>query len=252
MTVNDELNLLLRRANDAVKISEDKYMVKTVGFLTPAERVFLQKNADKPTDGRIIYFGGYPEAERTLFAAVPQYIEDDAVWNEVALLSVTGRNIENMTHRDFLGSLMGLGIKREMVGDILVLASRCLIFVRREIAPYILSNLDRIGRDGVKIEIADFNDIEIPPRKTEEISGTVAGIRLDAVLSIACKTSRAKAAEYITGGAVSVNWEETENVSKGVKENDVISVKGKGRFKVSRIGGLTKKGRYGVTVEKYI
>ncbi len=252
MTANDELYLLLRRANDAVKISEEKYMVKTVGFLTPAERVFLQKNADRPQGGRIIYFGGYAEAERTLFAAVPEYIDDSAVRDETALLSITGRNLENLTHRDFLGSLMGLGIKREMVGDILVLVGRCLIFVRREIAPYILSNLDRIGRDGVKIEIADVKDIEIPPKKTEVISGTVAGIRLDSVLSVACKTSRAKAAEYITGGAVSVNWEETENVSKGLKEDDVISVKGKGRFKVSRIGGVTKKGRFSVTVEKYI
>lgn len=252
MTQNDDLNLLLRRADDAVTISENKYMVKAVGFLTPAERVYLQRNVKRPMDGRILYFGGYPDAERTLLIALPEYIDDFAARDEIAALSITGRDIGGLTHRDFLGSLMGLGIKRETVGDILVFEDKCLVFVKKEIADYIVSNLSKIGRSGVKIAVSDVDEVEIPPKKTEEISGTVAAARLDSVLAVACRTSRSKAVEYITGGAVSVNWEETDNVSKILSENDIISVKGKGRFKVSRIGGLTKKGRYGVTIEKYI
>ncbi len=252
MTQNDDLKLLLSRAEDAVYISDNKYIVKAVGFLTPSEMTFLKRNVRKPFGSRILYFGGYKDAERTLFVALPEYCDDDAIKEEISVLEITGRNLSEMTHRDFLGSLMGLGIKREMVGDILVFEDRCIIFVRRDIAEYIVSNLDKIGRNGINISLCQIGDIEIPPRRTEEISGTVAGIRLDSVLSVALKTSRSKAMEFIRGGAVSLNWEETENASKSLSEGDIISVKRKGRFKLSRVGGLTKKGRYSVVIEKYI
>lgn len=252
MTQNDDLKLLLSRANDAVAISENKYMIKSVGFLTPSEAAYLMKNAKRPIGGRAIYFGGYKEAERTLFVVLPEYLDDDAANEEIIALSITGRNLNEMSHRDFLGSLMGLGIKREMVGDILVFEDKCIIFVRSEIAEYIVSNLSKIGRHGVNVAICSVDEVEIPPKRTESISGTVAGIRLDSVLSVALKTSRSKAAEFISGGTVSLNWEETESVSKSVSEGDIISVKGKGRFKVSRIGDLTKKGRYGIIIEKYV
>ena len=252
MTPNDELKLLLSKADDAVTISENKYMVKSVGFLTPAERVFIEKNVKKPFDGRIIWFGGYADAERTLMLAVPEYISDEDAEAEVSAILIRARNLKEMSHRDFLGSLMGLGFKREMVGDILVFEDRCIIFVRSEIRDYILTNLEKIGRHGIEISSCELNEVEIPQRQTEEIGGTVAGIRLDSVLSVALKTSRSRAAELITGGLVSLNWEETENVSKSLSEGDIISVRGKGRFKVSCIGGLTRKGRYSITVERYI
>ncbi len=252
MTQNDDLKLLLSKADDAVTISENKYMVKAVGFLTPSERVYLEKNCKKPIDGRIVFFGGYDEAERTLMLAVPEYVSDEDAKSEISALLVKARNLSEMSHRDFLGSLMGLGIKREMVGDILVFEDKCIIFVRSEIREYILSNLEKIGRHGIEISAMNVDEIEIPQRKTEEIDGTVAGIRLDSVLSVALKTSRSRAAELIVGGLVSLNWEETDSVSKNLSEGDIISVRGKGRFKVSRIGGLTRKGRYSISVERYI
>jgi RNA-binding protein YlmH len=252
MIQNDELKLLLSRADDAVSISENKYMVKVVGFLTPAERAYVEKNVKRPIDGRIDFFGGYDEAERTLMFAVPEYIDDEEARKEISTLLIKARNLSEMSHRDFLGSLMGLGIKREMVGDILVFDDKCIIFIRTEIKEYILSNLGKIGRHGIEISACEVGEIEIPKRQTEMIDGTVAGIRLDSVLSVALKTSRSRAAEYITGGLVSLNWEEIENVSKNLSEGDIISVRGKGRFKVSRIGGLTRKGRYSVSVERYI
>lgn len=252
MTEKDELKLLKSRADDAILIAENKYTVKSVGFLTPAERVVLQKNCAKPHGGKVLYFGGYEEAERTLFVALPEYFEDEDAKDEIALLVATGRNITEMSHRDFLGSLMGLGIKREMVGDILLFEDKCLIFVKREIADYIIGNLEKIGRNGIKIEKAELGDFEIPPKRTEEIGGTVAGVRLDCVLSVALKTSRSKTVEYIASGKVTVNWEETENVSKMLSEGDILSVKGKGRYKLSKIGDLTKKGRYSIVVERYI
>ena len=252
MNQSDDMKLLLSKADDAVTISENKYMVKTVGFLTPAERVFIEKNCKRPIDGRIVFFGGYDEAERTLMMVIPEYIDDEEAKTEVSALLIKARNLREMSHRDFLGSLMGLGIKREMVGDILVFEDKCIIFVRTEIQEYIISNLGKIGRNGIEIQGCMPEEIEIPKRKTEQIDGTVAGVRLDSVLAVALKTSRSRCAEIIQGGLVSLNWEETENVSKNLSEGDIISVRGKGRFRVSRIGGLTKKGRYSISVERYI
>lgn len=251
MTLNDEQNRLLRRAKDALSISENKYMIKSVGFLTPFEAEFLKRNIKAPMGVSVRYIGGYAEAERTLFTVVPEYLEDEAD-NEIAVLLAEARNLSQMTHRDFLGSLMGLGIKRETIGDILVYEDKCLIFVRREMADYIVSNLTKIGRDGINITVCDVKDVDVAPKKTEEISGTVSSARLDAVLSLALKTSRAKAAELITGGAVSLNWNEELSVSKSVCEGDVLSVKRFGRFKVGSIGDLTKKGRYKAVILKYV
>ncbi len=252
MTPSDGLKLLLSRINDAVYLAENKYTVKAVGFLTPSEAAYVKRNMPKPAVCKAVYFGGYDEAERTLFIALPEYFDEEAVQEEIAVIKVTGCNISEISHRDVLGSLMGLGIKREMVGDILVFEDKCLIFVRSEIADYILSNLEKIGRNGINASLCNIAEVDIPQKKTEEISGTVAGIRLDSVLSVALKTSRSKAAVLIESGAVSLNWEETDNASKGLNEGDILSVKGKGRFKLSRIGDLTKKGRYAVIVEKYI
>ena len=92
----------------------------------------------------------------------------------------------------------------------------------------------------------------IPKKKTEEIGGTVSSLRLDSVLSVALKTSRSKAAALILGKIVSVNFEETENVSKTLSEGDILSVRGKGRFKLARINGTTKKGRDSIIIEKYV
>jgi len=252
MTQSDDLKLLLSKADDAVVISENKYMVKAVGFMTPAEKNFIEKNVKRPIDGRIIYFGGYDDAERTLMIVIPEYISDEDAKAEISVLQIKARYLKEMNHRDFLGSLMGLGIKREMVGDILVYEDRCIIFVRSEIKEYIINNLETIGRHGIEITECPLNEINIPQRNTEKINGTVAGIRLDSVLAVALKTSRSRATEFIIGGLVSLNWEETVSLSKGISEGDVISVRGKGRFKVSRIGNITKKGRYSITVEKYI
>ncbi len=252
MAQNDDLLLLLSKVNDAITISENKYMVKSVGFLTPSERVYIEKNIRKPLDSKLIYFGGYDDAERVLFIVCPEYIDEETAKEEISALSVKARNLSEMSHRDFLGSLMGLGIKREMVGDIVLMEDRCVIFVRSEIKEYILANLEKIGRHGIEISSCDIKENLIPQKKTEEISGTVSSIRLDSVLSTALKTSRSKAVELILGKAVLVNFEETENISKTLSEGDIISVRKKGRFKLSHIGGLTRKGRYSVVIEKYI
>jgi len=243
-----------------------------LGFLTPAERGLLERVLPKSSDVCCTFWGGFDDAERTMLVCYPDFMETNLSREErdssfqkepllghnvasetpVSVLRISGREIARLNHRDFLGSVLGLGIKREKIGDILVGDERCFMFVSTDIAEYICDNLSKIGNAGVRVELAEIEEVELPLRSVEEIVGTVANVRLDAVLGVALKVSRSRAAELISAGVVVVNWEIATSVAKLVSSGDVFSVKGFGRFRLSEIGGLSKKGRQYVTIEKYL
>ena len=129
---------------------------------------------------------------------------------------------------------------------------KAYLFVKPEIKEYVLQNLSKIGRRGVTIKEVPLTEAVLPTREVKEVQGTVASLRLDAVIATAISIARGKSADFIQNGLVEVNWETVEDVSREVKEGDVFSVRGYGRMKLSRIGGLTRKGRYGITVLRYL
>jgi RNA-binding protein YlmH len=244
---------LLARAEDTAKICEKQYSARAFGFLTPAEAAVIKKGLNPKCVGDDInfkFFGGYPEAERCLFLTYPQYAAETIDSDFISLLEIKGRNIKTLSHRDFLGSIMGLGIKREKIGDILCLEDKCLVFVVSDIADYIISNLDMVARCGVKAAKQDIGTVVIPKRKFEEIKTTVASLRLDSVIGAALKTSRANAVEVIKQKKVSVNWQESIEPSSKVNPGDVFSVRGVGRFRLAQEINLTRKERLGICIEK--
>lgn len=245
-----EDRLILSRAEDALYLAEKNYQIKTVGFLNPHERSVLLKNIHKSADVQTFFEGGYADAERTLFIAKPEFIEFD-INQVICVVKVFGRDLETLTHRDYLGSLMGLGIKRENIGDILVNDTGAFIFTKCEIAQYIIANLEKIGRHGVKTQICSVESPDIPEPKTKEIVGTVSSLRLDAVVSQGTGLARGKAQDIIKDGLVSLNWENIDTISKEIENGDLISVRGFGRMRVSEIGGLTRKGRTFIKILKY-
>lgn len=249
MDKSTDEKILTARAEDAVRLCERQYAVKVVGFLTPAEAAVIKKNIHS-SDAVLSFYGGYPDAERRLFVAMPEYAEEKERDELISVIEITGRNIGGLTHRDYLGSLLGLGIKREKLGDIIVTEERCLIFVLSDIADYIIGNLEKIGRCGVRVRLADRSEIVLPERRVERIETTVAALRLDCVTAAALKTSRSKALPYITAKKVSVNWEEKENPAAPVKAGDVLSIRGEGRFRLCEEMNETKKGRLGICIEK--
>ena len=246
-----EVKLLLSRAEDTLRLAEKHYSVKTLGFLTPAERVLLQKHLFSGSDMRVFYDGGFMDAERTLLVCAPDAIEPQPK-EYLAVLECTGRDLEGLSHRDYLGSLMGLGIVRESIGDILVLPEKAFIIIKPEQTEYIMQNLNKIGRHGIKLRECGLEEMELPDKETKEIHTTVSALRLDSVIASAIGVSRAKAAELIRGGTVTVNWEMAEELSKTLKEGDVFSVRGHGRFCLSHVGGTTRKGRQSIVISRYI
>ena len=246
--------MLLAKAKDTVALCEKQYIAKTLGFLTPAEAAIIKAHLRQicTADVRLMFYGGYPDAERCMFVALPEYAEDGAEAEFISALEICGRDIATLNHRDFLGSLLGLGIRREKIGDILCLENKALVFVSFDIGDYIASNLDKVGRCGVKIRKVTTDEIEVPKRKIEEIRTTVAALRLDCIVAAALKTSRSVAAEVIKSKRVSVNWLECDNASLQVNPGDTFSVRGKGRFRLAESVNSTKKGRLGVCIEKAI
>ncbi len=251
MSTNPEEKLLIARAEDAVSLCEKQNCIKFVGFLTPVEAELVKKNLKKSTV-TTVFFGGYPDAERTLFVALPDYLEPGDAAELISVVEISGRDVNQLRHPDFLGSLLGLGIKREKIGDIIPCGDTCLVFAVESIAGYIAENLKKIGRCGIKVRIVGFDEVEIPKKKTEIINATVSALRLDSVIAAAIRTSRSAALAVISEGRVFVNWTQQESPSAKIKPGDVFSVRGKGRFRLSEEISETKKGRLGVCIEKMV
>ena len=165
-------------------------------------------------------------------------------------MTFTYRAGDKLTHRDFLGSFMALGVERDVIGDILVGEGRCVAFFRQEMAPYFLDNIRKIGRVGVKAEEGAKEPLPVR-REFKELSGVVASQRLDCLVAFLCKTSREKAAGLITAGLVMRNHRESLSPSQRTEEGDVLSIRGHGKFQIDRLGPLTSKGRLSVLCRKY-
>lgn len=253
MTVSIEDKQLISRAEDLLDMAQRQYTCKHSGFLSPHERIVLQRNLKAPRDIKTDYFGGYDEAERSVLLCYPDDFElSDFGIPPITSLLIEGKDLERLNHRDYLGSLLGLGLKREKIGDILSDGKRCYIFVLEEIAPYILLNLSKIGSAGIQLKQISLDEVKVPEKKTQAIEGTVSSLRLDNVLSLALNTSRSKAVEYLRSGRVMLNWEPEENVSKTLKEGDMLSIRGFGRVKLTAVGGKTRKDRTHISLAKYV
>lgn len=199
-----------------------------------------------------IFSGGYADARRKMLAVYPVYCSGYAEDPfPMKCLTFTYRKEDKLTHRDFLGSFMAQRLKREVIGDIIVSEGETQTFVTDVAAKLLMSSVTKIGRVGVKT--ADDIGFRLDAaQKFKDISGTVASLRLDCVVSLAANLSREKAAALIRSDRVEINHFPAASVSQELKEGDILSVRGSGRYVLSGIDGLTKKGRIHINLRKYI
>ncbi|MBP3379829.1 MAG: RNA-binding protein [Ruminococcus sp.] len=200
------------------------------------------------------FFGGFPDARRKLLGIYPDYFAD-CIGESIPIkcLTFTFRREDKLSHRDFLGSFMALQLKRETVGDVAVAEGMAQAAVTDIAAKDIMSSITKIGRVGVKV--TDSRPFELTlegTAKFKETGGTVASMRLDCVAALAANISREKAALLIRSEKINVNHFTVTSVSHELKEGDVLSVRGCGRFLISGINGVTKKNRIHIILKKYI
>jgi RNA-binding protein YlmH len=253
-----EDKLLVAKMLDKAARAEKLKKVVFSDFLDPYQKNIIEKALSFDNEINFSFYGGFDGAERVIVIFRPGFMsdefEDEGLEEEspFKLIYILLQSRENLTHRDFLGAIMGLGIKREKIGDILVSEDFCEIIVMSEIADYIKYNLEKVGNVKTSIEIKEADDLEKIEPKVKEIKSTVASLRLDSVSSLGFGISRSKITDYIKSEKVALNWEITDSLTKQVREGDTISIRGKGRVILEKVGGITKKGRISIELKKLI
>lgn len=239
------------RLSDAVRMAEQKNRCHFVGFLDEREAEIARSVMRRLRFDRFLLWGGHEEAERVLFGAFPSYLDPEPSAFPLAAITARFRREDALSHRDFMGGLLSRGIQREALGDILLEEGRAVFFVREEVASFLVGQTEKIGRTGVKL----MEGAEEPfpqAHRFEELSAVVASPRLDCVTAALAGLSREKAAAAIAAGLVTLNYREETSVSCPVEEGAKLSVRGKGKFVIDRLGPYTKKGRLCLTGRKYV
>ena len=198
------------------------------------------------------FWGGYPDSMRKMLAVYPDYYQDYIMQDfPIQCLTFTYRKEDRLTHRDFLGTFMGLKLKRSVTGDIIVGEGMTQAFVTNVASKLISTTVSKIGRTSVKC-ITD-RPFEMKVRQEfRTLSGTVASLRLDCLVSFATGLSREKSAMLIRSDRVEINHLPAKSVSTEVSNSDVLSVRGYGKFILSESGNLTRKNRIHITLKKFV
>ena len=234
---------------DKVRIAQKTYNNILIDFLTPEEQIILEKIC-KDKDIHAAFFGGRGSFERA--AAIIGADEYNGEF-PVDIIKISGNfKFGKLTHRDYLGSILSLGIKREKVGDINVYEDGAEVYLSRDISDYVINNLVKIKHSGIKVKKIEFNEAREKILEFKDKRVNIASLRIDSVVAAAYGISRNDAVELIKSGSVKLNFIETDEPSKKVKIEDIFSVKGYGRFEIVDNPGLTKKDRLNVTLRKYI
>lgn len=248
-----EDRLLLARLWDRINSGMRKNIVAATCFLTPRElemAKYLFGNAEG-----LHTFGGYGDAERKMLIYLPDYLDEAALMDDdspIAALRASYFEGDTPSHRDFLGALMGAGIGRETLGDILISKGQCDFFVTKEIAPFILDSFLGAGRTKVHMSRIPLAEVQAVEPEVREIKDTVASLRLDSVISSGFRIGRSLASQYINAGKAAIDGLPCEKPDKEVKEGCRISVRGLGKIRLAKITGTTKKDRISVIIHKYI
>lgn len=246
---------MLARMEDALFCAQTKAVPAFTGFLDERQQEMARQLAARQAFGNFLLYGGYDGASRRLLGAFPDYIditdEPAALFTPLTALTLRFRREDRLTHRDFLGAFMNLGVKRETLGDILVGDGFAAVFLTLPVAALALGELKKVGRVGVRCESGAPPELPTEER-FEELRDTVSSMRLDCVVCALANCSREKAALLIRQGLVTHNYEAAEQASRTVSPGDKISVRGYGKFLVAQTGELTKKGRIPLLCKKYL
>ncbi|SCG83526.1 putative RNA-binding protein ylmH [Proteiniborus sp. DW1] len=243
-------HLTMRRVLDKLERVVGKYSIEFTDFLDPYQRKLCYSFINRFQEVSFFEDGGLENSERKSIIIFPSYMDRSDVLSPIQALRIDGSfKFRELTHRDYLGAIMSLGIKREKIGDILIHKDYGNIITFKEIADYIKFNLDMINREPVVITEVESFELEEAQDDFIEKSLTLSSFRLDVFVSAICNLSREKSSSLIKNGYVKVNWQTIDLISKEVHENDMISIRGFGRTKVSMILGKTRKDRYKVVVK---
>ncbi len=282
MEKSDEI--LINRALESAGTAE--YELSCTDFLTPRERILVHDGIVRRGYGNsLFWYGGYRGAERAMAVFLPDWflmeeppmvrsgcagafdeareayflslVTGNAEVREqipMAALEIIGSGYVTLTHRDFMGALLSLGVEREVMGDIVLPepdVPRAVVFLAKKIAPYIQNSLVKIGRDSVKVTALPSDPALQPTRRYKPVSVIVASPRVDAIVRTLAATSRERAVELLRSGMVERNYLPTLAPDVQLVPGDVLSIRGIGKFRLSDSVSETRRGRIRLVFDKY-
>lgn len=250
----DERLFLTRIAEKAETCRTRSYPTST-RFLDLHEGALARRLLEALGNPRHMFWGGYDRAERQVLLFLPDWMEEAAIWQgddcPLALVRCMRSKRDALTHRDYLGSLMGLGLRRDCIGDILVGEHGADIIVLGEIVPFLLMNYEKAGRKHLSVSELPLTSLLVPEEKVHFVRDTVASMRVDAIVSSMFRMPRTKAADAVRAGRVYVNQQQCLHADKEVGVHDRITLRGKGRGEVDDVLGESRKGRIVVSLKRF-
>lgn len=261
--MNDD-KLILAQAEDRLEQCQAYDMLTHTGFLDARQQSLMRRSfGERRGDVRIAYYGGYEDADRVIMAALPYYMQfEESLPGAVPELltviratvpkgSTASRSGRALSHSDYLGALTGLGLKRTVIGDILVRDDGADIIVLTDIADFLMNTFASAGRSHLSLERLPIEALKLPEHTVTEIHDTVASLRLDALLAAAFRLPRGKAADAIRQGLVFVDHLEATKADMSIEEGTELVIRHKGKVRLAAVGGRSRKDRINVTFEKY-
>ena len=249
-----EDRLLLAKVLDRAEQAAGRNVPAWTDFLSPQQQMLAQdllRLAGIPETAWLRQ-GGYQGAERNILLFLPDWMELETAESPLRCLRASFRPEDRLSHRDILGSLMGMGIVREKVGDILVSPESADLIVLDTVAQFLLSSWNSAGRARLAVTEIPAAHLHIPEVRCEEVRDTVSSLRLDAVAASGFSLSRGKAADLIASGRVQLNHRECVKPDHAVAQGDVLSCRGLGKCVLTEVGGPSKKGRILIVLERYV
>ena len=250
--MNKEEQLLEKRLIELSNLAFSRDIVTFSDFLNLNELNILHRAPKDQFKARFETYGGYELAERQMVAFLPDALCYEFLYpfSVLRIRPLNKKFSEDLTHRDYLGAILNLGIERCKIGDILVNTCEAVVFVSDHMSDFLAQNLTRIRHTPVVASIEELQEFQYEP-SFEEIRGTVASVRLDTLLALAFSSSRSRLSGLIEGKKVFVNGRMIVSNGYRLKEGDIISVRGMGKFCYDGVLSETRKGRYSVVVRKY-
>ena len=274
---DEDVRLLLSRLDDLVQKS-GRGEAAVSPYLTPREAKYARAHLSaRVSAGTAVLWGGYPEAERVRVVILPDYTEglvdptalasnpaaalsdaglDDlaeTIRGAVCPVQVRGSGFRELSHRDYLGSVLGLGLERDAIGDILIPDSHSAILLTdTRVGDFLTTQMEKVATDTVRVSRLPEGTALTGTRRLQPITDTVASERLDCVVAALCNLSREKAQMAVKSGLVELDYEAVEACDTTVEAPAVISVRGFGKFAVHSFDGTTRKGRIRLVAGKYM
>ncbi len=255
-----EDKLLISKMLDKMKLAQTKNSTQYLDFLDLYEQNLLQKIIKQEKIENNLFHGGIEEAERKILLFYPDKLSELVKQRPQNILPVKAIRINlpkemygKYSHRDYLGGLIKLGIKREKIGDILVFEDGADILILEEIENFLMNNLSSLTRFSKStIEVIKLENIREKQINKKEIRVIVPSLRIDVVIAEAIRTSRGKSEELLQEGRIFLNYEQITKPTKQIKEKDILTVRGKGKFEIGRVEGTTRNGRIKIVVNQFV